>query len=154
MKKRIYESFCRKLARYVTYEMIQMKILAAIVTYNRCTLLSRCIDHLQAQARQAQEILVINNASTDGTVEMLKQRNISFVTQENVGSAGGWHRGIQYAIDHGFDAVWLMDDDGFPDAGALVASGVASSNASLRRIRLPRTRWRRYDNPSAPPATS
>ena len=98
-----------------------MKILAAIVTYNRCTLLSRCIDHLQAQARRAQEILVINNASTDGTVEMLEQRNIPFVTQENVGSAGGWHRGIQYAIDHGFDAVWLMDDDGFPDRGALMA---------------------------------
>ena len=116
-----------------------MKILAAIVTYNRCTLLSRCIDHLQGQARQAQEILVINNASTDGTVEMLKQRNIPFVTQENVGSAGGWHRGIQYAIDHGFDAVWLMDDDGFPDAGALAAlqaalvPGVACASSVVLR---------------------
>ena len=96
-----------------------MKILAAIVTYNRCALLSRCIDHLQAQSLQADQILVINNACTDGTVEMLIQRGVSFLTQENVGSAGGWHSAIQYAIEHNFDAIWLMDDDGFPDACAL-----------------------------------
>jgi rhamnopyranosyl-N-acetylglucosaminyl-diphospho-decaprenol beta-1,3/1,4-galactofuranosyltransferase len=98
-----------------------MKILVVIVTHNRCTLLSRCIDHVQVQTRRAQEILIINNASTDGTVKMLKRRNVQFVTQENVGSAGGWLRGIQHALDHSFDAVWLMDDDGFPDAGALLA---------------------------------
>src|SRR5215510_10687622 len=34
------------------------------------------------------------------------------------------------------------------------ASGVTPSNAAPRRIRLPRTRCRRYDSPSAPPATS
>jgi len=96
-----------------------MKVLAMIVTHNRCNLLGRCIDHIQSQERQPDEILVINNASTDGTVEMLNQRRIHFVTQENVGSAGGWHRGIRYALEHGFDAVWLMDDDGFPDKHAL-----------------------------------
>ena len=98
-----------------------MKILAAIVTYNRCILLSRCIDNLQAQTRQPQGIIVINNGSTDGTVEMLERRAITYVSQENLGSAGGWHRCIQYALDNGFDAIWLMDDDGFPDVGALLA---------------------------------
>ena len=102
-------------------EPLQMNILAVIVTHNRCGLLSRCIDHLQIQTRQAQEILVVNNASTDGTVDMLEQRNVPYVTQENVGSAGGWYRGIQHALDRGFDAVWLMDDDGFPDSAALAA---------------------------------
>ena len=96
-----------------------MNVLAAIVTHNRCDLLARCLDYLQAQTRPPDAILVVNNASTDGTVEMLEQRGIPFVTQENVGSAGGWHRGIQHALEHGFDAVWLMDDDGYPDAGAL-----------------------------------
>jgi rhamnopyranosyl-N-acetylglucosaminyl-diphospho-decaprenol beta-1,3/1,4-galactofuranosyltransferase len=98
-----------------------MNILAVIVTHNRCTLLSRCIDHLQIQTRQAQEIFVVNNASTDGTVDMLEQRKVPYVTQENVGSAGGWHCGLQHALDRGFDAVWLMDDDGFPDPAALAA---------------------------------
>ena len=98
-----------------------MKTLAVIVTHNRCALLSRCVDHLLLQTCSPDGILVINNASTDGTVEMLTQRRMPFVSQENVGSAGGWHRGIQHALDQGYDAVWLMDDDGFPDAGALAA---------------------------------
>ena len=96
-----------------------MQILAVVVTHNRRMLLSRCLDNLLAQKRQSDQILVVNNASSDGTVEMLEKREIPFITQENLGSAGGWHRGIQHALDNGFDAVWLMDDDGFPDASAL-----------------------------------
>lgn len=98
-----------------------MRVLVVIVTHNRCDLLVRCIDHVQAQTCSPDAILVVNNASTDRTVEVLERRSIPFLTQENVGSAGGWHRGIQHALDHGFDAVWLMDDDGFPDASALAA---------------------------------
>ena len=98
-----------------------MKVLAVVVTHNRCELLSRCLDHLLMQTRAPDAILVVNNGSTDGTVPMLVQRNVPFLTQENVGSAGGWHRGIQHALEHGFDAAWLMDDDGYPDAGALAA---------------------------------
>jgi rhamnopyranosyl-N-acetylglucosaminyl-diphospho-decaprenol beta-1,3/1,4-galactofuranosyltransferase len=96
-----------------------MKTLAVIVTHNRCALLSRCLDQLLLQTCSLNGILVINNASSDGTVEMLERRSIPFVTQENMGSAGGWYRGIQHALDQGFDAVWLMDDDGFPDSAAL-----------------------------------
>jgi GT2 family glycosyltransferase len=98
-----------------------LKTLAAVVTHNRRELLSRCLDHLLAQTRPPDALLVINNASTDGTVEMLAARGIPCLTQDNVGSAGGWHRAIAYALEHGFDAVWLMDDDGFPDRDALRA---------------------------------
>lgn len=120
-----------------------MKILAAIVTHNRCSLLERCIEHLQCQERQPDVVLVINNASTDGTVEMLEQRGIPCVSQENLGSAGGWHRAIQYALDSGFDAVWLMDDDGFPDAGALsrleqaLTTGVSCASSVVLREDCP-----------------
>lgn len=96
-----------------------MKILAIVVTYNRRELLSRCLDYILAQERKADEIIVINNDSTDGTEDMLMKRGIRFITQPNVGSAGGWHRGIECALDEGFDAVWMMDDDGFPDSHAL-----------------------------------
>ena len=98
-----------------------MKILAAIVTHNRCQLLERCIDHLQMQTRLPDSIVVINNGSTDGTVDMLKHRNIQYITQDNVGSAGGWYRCIAHAMEHHFDAIWLMDDDGFPSQAALFA---------------------------------
>ena len=96
-----------------------MKILAAIVTHNRCELLERCINHLQKQTRLPDSILVVNNGSTDATVDMLIRRNIQHITQENLGSAGGWNRCISYAMKHHFDAIWLMDDDGFPNPSAL-----------------------------------
>ena len=95
------------------------KIIAVVVTRNRRRLLERCIDYLQNQSREPDEILVINNGSTDDTENMLRSRGIHYITQENVGSAGGWYRGIQYALEDGFDAVWLMDDDGYPDREAL-----------------------------------
>ena len=82
-----------------------MKILAAIVTHNRCELLERCIDHLQMQTRVPDLILVVNNGSTDATIDMLIHRNIEFITQENVGSAGGWSRCISYELELNFDAV-------------------------------------------------
>ena len=123
--------------------MRDMQILAVVVTHNRRSLLSRCLDNLLAQTRQPNQILVVNNASSDGTVEMLEQRNIPFITQENLGSAGGWYRGIQHALDHRFDAVWLMDDDGFPDAGALrllevaLLPGIACAASVVVREDLP-----------------
>ncbi len=94
-------------------------ILAVIVTYNRRELLGRCIDYLEKQSRPPDLLVVINNGSTDDTDAMLRDRGIRCITQDNVGSAGGWHRGIQVALDEGFDAVWLMDDDGFPEVAAL-----------------------------------
>ncbi len=96
-----------------------MKILAAVITHNRCELLERCINHLQKQTRLPDSILVVNNGSTDVTVDMLMRRNIQHITQENLGSAGGWNRCISYTLEHHYDAVWLMDDDGFPDLSAL-----------------------------------
>jgi rhamnopyranosyl-N-acetylglucosaminyl-diphospho-decaprenol beta-1,3/1,4-galactofuranosyltransferase len=98
-----------------------VRILAAVVTHNRRDLLERCVDHLRAQTRVPDGIIVINNASTDGTVEMLDAKGIAHIDQANLGSAGGWNRAIAHCLEEGFDAVWLMDDDGFPDAGALAA---------------------------------
>lgn len=113
-----------------------MKVLAAIVTHNRRELLSRCIMHVRSQSRPADDVLVVNNGSTDGTEGMLAREGVAYITQENVGSAGGWHRCIQYAVDHGFDAVWLMDDDGFPDADALslLVSAMRPTDACLSSI--------------------
>jgi GT2 family glycosyltransferase len=116
-----------------------MKILAIIVTYNRCELLARCVEHVQSQSLQPDEILVINNGSTDNTEAMLKARGVTIITQANLGAASGWHRGIEYALEHGCEAVWLMDDDGFPETSALAAlkprlvPGVACASSVVLR---------------------
>jgi rhamnopyranosyl-N-acetylglucosaminyl-diphospho-decaprenol beta-1,3/1,4-galactofuranosyltransferase len=96
-----------------------MKILAGIVTHNRFLLLERGVDHVVAQSGPADRLLVIINGCTDDTADMLERKGVDFVTQANVGSAGGWKRAMQEALAGGWDAVWLMDDDGYPAPQAL-----------------------------------
>ena len=96
-----------------------MKILAVIVTYNRSGLLQRCLEHLLLQTRMPDEILVVNNGSTDNTLEILDRFDVTVFTQENLGSAGGWYAGLNYAMKHNFNYCWLMDDDGYPEKNAL-----------------------------------
>ena len=96
------------------------KVIAVVVTYNRKTLLSECIAALRSQTRPVDQILVINNGSTDNTENWLQQQtDIEFVTQNNVGSGGGFNTGIRLAYEKGLDWIWLMDDDGFPKEDAL-----------------------------------
>ncbi len=95
-------------------------IIAVVVTYNRQSLLENCINALRNQTRKIDQILVINNGSTDNTEKWLQnQPDVDFVTQENVGGAGGFHTGIKTAFERGFSWIWLMDDDGFPKEDAL-----------------------------------
>ncbi|MFA7418548.1 MAG: glycosyltransferase family 2 protein [Melioribacteraceae bacterium] len=100
--------------------MSQPKICAVVVTYNRLEQLKQCIESLKKQTRTLDEILIINNSSTDGTEEWLKKQNdLIFITQVNIGGAGGFYTGIKTAYEKGFDWIWCMDDDGFPDLFAL-----------------------------------
>ena len=50
---------------------------------------------------------------------MLAKRNVDVISQANLGSAGGWHRAISHCQECGYEAVWLMDDDGYPAPDAL-----------------------------------
>lgn len=89
-----------------------IKIAAIIVTYNRITLLKKCINALRIQTRKLDAIIVINNNSTDGTKEWLNEQNdLIVIHQENVGGSGGFYKGIKEAFDQGFDWIWAMDDD-------------------------------------------
>ena len=96
------------------------KVIAVVVTHNRQQLLSQCIDALRNQTRKPDKILVVNNYSTDNTESWLQQQNnIEFITQINVGSAGGFYTGIQTAYKKGYNWIWLMDDDGYVTHDAL-----------------------------------
>ena len=96
------------------------KVIAVVVTYNRNELLYDCITALRKQTRQVDAILVVNNGSTDSTLQWLQnQSDLLFVTQENVGSGGGFNTGIKWAVTHNYSWIWCMDDDGYPKEDAL-----------------------------------
>lgn len=103
------------------------KIAAVVVTFNRLLLLQECIAALKMQTRQPDEIVIINNGSTDGTAEWLSgQTGITVITQPNAGSSGGQYTGVKYAVDNKYDWVWCMDDDTVPTPDTLRA--LISSN--------------------------
>ena len=52
-----------------------MKIACVVLTYNRLSLLKRCIDSIRNQTYQEFDIYVIDNASTDGTAHWLSLQN-------------------------------------------------------------------------------
>lgn len=103
-------------------------VAAVVVTYNRKQLLTECLDSLLAQTWPVNKIILIDNASTDGTPELLEERGylanplIDYVRlSENTGGAGGFHEGVQRGYEAGYDWLWLMDDDCFPCRDALKA---------------------------------
>lgn len=102
------------------------RIAAIVVTYNRQSYLLRCIEALRQQECDAMDILVIDNASTDGTGDALAPLAADGVlryynTGENLGGAGGFNYGMRLAVEEGYDYLWIMDDDCIPDRGALAA---------------------------------
>lgn len=91
------------------------KTAALIVTYNRKNLLVECIKALQRSIEPC-DIIVIDNASTDGTAEALveftRNNSISYYnTGANLGGAGGFNFALKTALSLGYESMWIMDDD-------------------------------------------
>jgi rhamnopyranosyl-N-acetylglucosaminyl-diphospho-decaprenol beta-1,3/1,4-galactofuranosyltransferase len=101
-------------------------VAAVVVTFNRSRLLLECLDALLRQTRPVDQIVLIDNASSDGTTEVLQSKGylahpkIHYVRlQSNTGGAGGFHEGMKQAYDLGFGWIWIMDDDAEPYNDAL-----------------------------------
>ena len=104
-----------------------MTIAAVVVTYNRKQRLLECMDALLGQTRPLDKVILIDNASTDGTPDLLKEKGyldsgrLDYVgLPENTGGGGGFSFGIQRGCDAGYDWLWLMDDDAVPNKDALM----------------------------------
>lgn len=101
-----------------------MKIAAVVVTYNRLELLKQCTECVLAQTVPC-ELLLVDNASTDGTGEWASKltddnpRVHYFNTGANLGGAGGFNLGMRWAGEKGYSHIWLMDDDTLPKPDAL-----------------------------------
>lgn len=133
-------------------------VTAIVVTYNRLPLLKQCLAALRAQTVQGFTVLLVDNASTDGTADYIKTLAMPGLVcrnpGENLGGAGGFAYGIRAAAELGCEAVWIMDDDTLPEPDALAAL-LGRRCRPRRRLRLavqPGTRPGRHrpaDEPAA-----
>jgi GT2 family glycosyltransferase len=96
-------------------------VVAVVVTWNRRELLVESLAALAGQTLPPTQVVVVDNACTDGTTELLRSgyADLELVhLTSNVGGAGGFAAGIERALTCDPDLVWLLDDDTVPTATA------------------------------------
>lgn len=91
----------------------QLKVFVIVVTYNGMQWYDRCFTSLRNSTIPVQTI-VVDNASGDGTVDYIKE-NYSEIhlieSKENLGFGKGNNLAMRYALDHGCDYVFLLNQD-------------------------------------------
>lgn len=101
------------------------KVAVVVVTYNRKELLKECLEALSGQDDQNTEIIVVDNASSDGTEKYVRDYYSEIVkyynTGKNLGGAGGFNYGMKKALETDCDYIWLMDDDCIVNDTSLIA---------------------------------
>ena len=93
------------------------KIAVAICNYNGGEFVIRCVRSVMNSDRDDYDIVIVDNASQDGSSDRLKQEFgediLILHNNDNLGGAGGFDRGFRYAIDKGYSYVMAMDNDAY-----------------------------------------
>jgi GT2 family glycosyltransferase len=96
-----------------------MKILVIIATYNAMQWAERCFNSIRSSS-VTPDVFVVDNGSTDGTQAFIQAHYPEIMFQqshENLGFGRANNLGLQYALDHHYDYVYLLNQDAwiFPD---------------------------------------
>ena len=88
-------------------------VYAVILNWNRADLTARCIESV-IHHNPATRIVVVDNGSSDESVSLLSQLFPAVKIIENgknLGFGAGNNPGMKYALEHGADYVWLLNND-------------------------------------------
>lgn len=108
-----------------------------------------CVDSLLAASAQPGQIIIVDNGSTDGSIEAIRNRYGPTVylleAGENLGFAGGNNLGIRFALEKGADWVFLLNNDTLVATDSLVQLEKAASSNQKYTIYSPIIYY--YDKP-------
>ncbi len=100
-------------------------VCAVMVTYNRLESLKKALANYFDQSVQPSALIIVDNCSTDGTIEYLKSiqnhNNIHCLfSPSNVGAGAGLSQAMIYALEHmSPDYFWMIEDDTYYKKEAL-----------------------------------
>lgn len=90
------------------------KVLVVLVNYNGKKIIGEALDSLRAQTYHDFDMMVVDNASKDGSIEYLHEHYpeaIVINTGANLGFAEGNNVGFRYAVEKGYKHVALLNTD-------------------------------------------
>jgi GT2 family glycosyltransferase len=91
-------------------------VLAVILNWNGADHTLTCVQHLLNQSGADADILIVDNGSTDDSVERIRTSRLPVrLTQldTNKGFAGGMNVGLETARNESYEYVWLVNNDAF-----------------------------------------
>ena len=105
------------------------RICAIFSHYRRISLTEMCLQKLAQQTVPPHRVVVADNGAGDGSLDGVKEQAAAgaypFMLEiidmpGNTGNAGGIARGLERAFSFpDVDAVWILDDDSWPEPDAL-----------------------------------
>jgi len=90
------------------------RVAACIITWNGKDLLKRLLDSLACVEWADLHVIVVDNASNDGTRRMMQSdypRAEYILLDRNIGYSGAINRGIERAMELGYDYIWVFNND-------------------------------------------
>ena len=95
---------------------MKSEILVIIVTFNGMKWIEKCISSVLSSDIPS-DVLVIDNGSTDGTVEWLQRHNIEVLAQRsNLGFGAANNIGLKRALEDGYSFVYLLNQDAWVES--------------------------------------
>jgi GT2 family glycosyltransferase/protoporphyrinogen oxidase len=95
-------------------EIINPLVYAVILTYNHFSDTKECLDSLIMSDYLNMKILVVDNGSSDGTPDLVRQQypQIQVIeNSENLGVPAGYNVGFQYALQENADYILMLNND-------------------------------------------
>jgi rhamnopyranosyl-N-acetylglucosaminyl-diphospho-decaprenol beta-1,3/1,4-galactofuranosyltransferase len=97
-----------------------MRVLAHVHTLNDAAVIEQVFEGLRRQTRPPDAIIIVDNGSTDATLERAFPESVTVIrNSENLGTSGAIRIGFAYALEHEFDWTWVFDADSVPEPDAL-----------------------------------
>lgn len=120
-----------------------MRVVLIVVTYNSARDVDACLGALARARLAGAEVVVVDNASTDGTAALVRERFpwASVIdAPANLGFAGGNDLGIRRALEAGAEWIYLLNPDTDVDPGfleeALAVGGADPRAAAVQSLLL------------------
>jgi GT2 family glycosyltransferase len=128
-----------------------MKLGVVVLNWNGMDVTPRCLESILRSSSSPDQIVVVDNASTDGSADLIRGRYpqvVLIVNDSNLGFAEGNNVGIRYLLERAFDLILLLNNDAVVDPDcfcqlkrAADAHAAAAYGATIYDLAAPGTVW-------------